>query len=207
MDIHFVCLLKLVTDQILFLLPSPITLRFFITDIHFFPFLLQSFQGTCSSKLLRICILLFYLGLKLLINHADSFSRELAWGALDDVVMGGVSESTFQIDPNGGENGRPTGVFKGLFFSHLHEFQCQCNQCLLQTNHHQFYFRTLSIHVFSSGVVSTANNGGFTSIRTKASCTLLSLYLSLIFLCNLFLLSLHHYIVGFVHMYLIFTVN
>ncbi|BBH01007.1 NAD(P)-binding Rossmann-fold superfamily protein [Prunus dulcis] len=55
--------------------------------------------------------------------------RELAWGALDDVVMGGVSESTFQIDPNGGENGGPTGIFKG--------------------------------------VVSTANNGGFTSIRTK----------------------------------------
>ncbi|CAL9015684.1 unnamed protein product [Prunus brigantina] len=43
--------------------------------------------------------------------------------------MGGVSESTFQIDPNGGENGGPTGIFKG--------------------------------------VVSTANNGGFTSIRTK----------------------------------------
>ncbi|XP_028764790.1 uncharacterized protein LOC114722840 isoform X3 [Neltuma alba] len=55
--------------------------------------------------------------------------RQLPWGALDDVVMGGVSESTFQIDPTGGENGGPTGVFKG--------------------------------------VVSTANNGGFTSIRTK----------------------------------------
>ncbi|XP_022893730.1 uncharacterized protein LOC111408159 [Olea europaea var. sylvestris] len=66
---------------------------------------------------------------KLIFGFEDSFSRELAWGALDDVVMGGVSESTFQIDPNGGENGRPTGVFKG--------------------------------------VVSTANNGGFTSIRTK----------------------------------------
>ncbi|KAL0442614.1 UNVERIFIED_CONTAM: hypothetical protein Slati_1984100 [Sesamum latifolium] len=56
-------------------------------------------------------------------------SRELPWGALDDVVMGGVSESTFQIDPNGGENGGPTGIFRG--------------------------------------VVSTANNGGFTSIRTR----------------------------------------
>ncbi|KAL2524271.1 NAD(P)-binding Rossmann-fold superfamily protein [Abeliophyllum distichum] len=66
---------------------------------------------------------------KLIFGFEDSSSRELAWGALDDVVMGGVSESTFQIDPNGGENGRPTGVFKG--------------------------------------VVSTANNGGFTSIRTK----------------------------------------
>lgn len=28
--------------------------------------------------------------------------------------MGGVSESTFQIDPNGSENGGPTGVFKGM---------------------------------------------------------------------------------------------
>lgn len=43
----------------------------------------------------------------------DSY-RQLSWGALDDVVMGGVSESTFQIDPNGSENGGPTGVFKGM---------------------------------------------------------------------------------------------
>lgn len=47
--------------------------------------------------------------------------RELPWGALDDVVMGGVSEGTFQVDPNGGENGTPTGIFKGLFLSHLQE--------------------------------------------------------------------------------------
>lgn len=40
--------------------------------------------------------------------------RQLSWGALDDVVMGGVSESTFQIDSNGSENGGPTGVFKGM---------------------------------------------------------------------------------------------
>ncbi|KAI3456120.1 hypothetical protein Pfo_012783 [Paulownia fortunei] len=66
---------------------------------------------------------------KLVFGFEDNLSRELPWGALDDVVMGGVSESTFQIDPNGGENGRPTGIFRG--------------------------------------VVSTANNGGFTSIRTK----------------------------------------
>lgn len=51
------------------------------------------------------------------INGTENLSRELTWGALDDVVMGGVSESTFQIDPNGGENGRPTGVFRGLSFS------------------------------------------------------------------------------------------
>ncbi|KAF3451269.1 hypothetical protein FNV43_RR07364 [Rhamnella rubrinervis] len=66
---------------------------------------------------------------KLLFGFKDNSFRELAWGALDDVVMGGVSESTFQIDPKGGENGGPSGLFKG--------------------------------------VVSTANNGGFTSIRTK----------------------------------------
>ncbi|XP_017410658.1 protein HIGH CHLOROPHYLL FLUORESCENCE PHENOTYPE 173, chloroplastic isoform X2 [Vigna angularis] len=66
---------------------------------------------------------------RLLFGFEGNNYRQLPWGALDDVVMGGVSESTFQIDPNGGENGGPTGVFKG--------------------------------------VVSTANNGGFTSIRTK----------------------------------------
>jgi uncharacterized protein YbjT (DUF2867 family) len=36
-----------------------------------------------------------------------------AWGALDDVVMGGVSSSSLQIDRTGGEQGMPTGVFKG----------------------------------------------------------------------------------------------
>ncbi|GER31802.1 NAD(P)-binding Rossmann-fold superfamily protein [Striga asiatica] len=67
---------------------------------------------------------------KLVFGFEDNLSRELAWGSLDDVVMGGVSESTFFIDPKGGENDdRPAGIFRG--------------------------------------VVSTANNGGFTSIRTK----------------------------------------
>ena len=28
--------------------------------------------------------------------------------------MGGVSESGYQIDPKGGENGQPIGIFKGL---------------------------------------------------------------------------------------------
>lgn len=50
-------------------------------------------------------------------NVAENFSRDLPWGALDDVVMGGVSESTFVIDASGGENGGPTGIFKGLFLS------------------------------------------------------------------------------------------
>ncbi|CAK7350378.1 unnamed protein product [Dovyalis caffra] len=67
----------------------------------------------------------------LLFGCEDNGFRDLAWGALDDVVMGGVSESTFLIDTTGGENGGPTGVFKGI--------------------------------------VSTTNNGGFTSIRTKNS--------------------------------------
>ncbi|KAK2642522.1 hypothetical protein Ddye_024285 [Dipteronia dyeriana] len=66
---------------------------------------------------------------KLLFGFEDGIFKELPWGALDDVVMGGVSESTFQFDRTGGENGGSTGLFKG--------------------------------------VVSTANNGGFTSIRTK----------------------------------------
>ncbi|XWS12487.1 hypothetical protein CRYUN_Cryun37aG0092400 [Craigia yunnanensis] len=66
---------------------------------------------------------------KLLFGFEDQSSKELNWGALDDVVMGGVSESTFQIDRTGGESGKPTGLFKGI--------------------------------------VSTANNGGFTSIRTR----------------------------------------
>ncbi|GMY37478.1 protein HIGH CHLOROPHYLL FLUORESCENCE PHENOTYPE 173, chloroplastic [Fagus crenata] len=66
---------------------------------------------------------------KILFGFEGNNSTELTWGALDDVVMGGVSESSFQIDRRGSEIGGPTGVFKG--------------------------------------VVSTANNGGFTSIRTK----------------------------------------
>ncbi|CAL0306473.1 unnamed protein product [Lupinus luteus] len=66
---------------------------------------------------------------KLLFGLEGNNFQQLSWGSLDDVVMGGVSESNFQVDPSGGENGGPTGVFKG--------------------------------------VVSTLNNGGFTSIRTK----------------------------------------
>ncbi|KAJ4788979.1 NAD(P)-binding Rossmann-fold superfamily protein [Rhynchospora pubera] len=66
---------------------------------------------------------------KLLFGFQGNLSGKLIWGALDDVVMGGVSESLFQIDPTGSETGGPTGLFKG--------------------------------------VVSTSNNGGFTSIRTK----------------------------------------
>ncbi|KAM6555668.1 hypothetical protein CsatB_002687 [Cannabis sativa] len=66
---------------------------------------------------------------KLIFGFEDNIYKELAWGALDDVVMGGVSEGAFQVDANGGESGQPSGLFRG--------------------------------------VVSTANNGGFSSIRTK----------------------------------------
>ncbi|KAH9314728.1 hypothetical protein KI387_023355, partial [Taxus chinensis] len=66
---------------------------------------------------------------KVLFGFQDKVPVGPAWGALDDVVMGGVSESTIQISAVGGEDDRPTGLFKGY--------------------------------------VSTANNGGFASIRTK----------------------------------------
>ncbi|XP_065877967.1 protein HIGH CHLOROPHYLL FLUORESCENCE PHENOTYPE 173, chloroplastic isoform X2 [Euphorbia lathyris] len=66
---------------------------------------------------------------KLLFGCEDNIFKDLPWGALDDVVMGGVSQSNFEINTTGGENGGPAGLFKG--------------------------------------VVSTTNNGGFTSIRTK----------------------------------------
>ncbi|KAJ4843937.1 hypothetical protein Tsubulata_017581 [Turnera subulata] len=75
---------------------------------------------------------------KLLFGFEDNNFKDLLWGSLDDVVMGGVSESTFLIDTTGGENGGPTGIFKGA--------------------------------------VSTANNGGFTSIRTKVVPEDLSAY-------------------------------
>ena len=38
----------------------------------------------------------------------------LAFGPLDDVVMGGVSESTFTTVPGAGEGGGPAGVFTGV---------------------------------------------------------------------------------------------
>ncbi|KAF5775674.1 putative complex I intermediate-associated protein 30 [Helianthus annuus] len=48
---------------------------------------------------------------KLVFGFEESTSRDLPWGALDDVVMGGVSESQFRIVPNGGETDGPTGLF------------------------------------------------------------------------------------------------
>jgi hypothetical protein len=51
------------------------------------------------------------------------------WGSLDDVVMGGVSQSNFSIIQGAGEDGGPAGVF--------------------------------------AGNVTTANNGGFASVRCR----------------------------------------
>lgn len=39
------------------------------------------------------------------------------WGPLDDVVMGGVSESGFAVVSGAGENGQPAGIFSGLVSS------------------------------------------------------------------------------------------
>jgi len=52
-------------------------------------------------------------------SYVGNLSGKIVWGALDDVVMGGVSESTFQILPTGSETGGPTGLFKGICFSSL----------------------------------------------------------------------------------------
>jgi hypothetical protein len=49
--------------------------------------------------------------------NVGNLSGKFVWGALDDVVMGGVSESAFQIQPTGSETGEATGLFKGDLFS------------------------------------------------------------------------------------------
>lgn len=49
-----------------------------------------------------------------------NITGKLFWGALDDVVMGGVSESGFQVDPTGSEDGGPTGLFKGICLCSFH---------------------------------------------------------------------------------------
>jgi hypothetical protein len=36
-------------------------------------------------------------------KYSRNLSRKIVWGALDDIVMGGVSESTFQVLPTGSE--------------------------------------------------------------------------------------------------------
>lgn len=59
-------------------------------------------------------------------SNSETIKR---WGALDDVVMGGVSESSMVIEVGQSEKGGPGAVFRGL--------------------------------------VTTANNGGFASVRTK----------------------------------------
>ncbi|CAH9148434.1 unnamed protein product [Cuscuta epithymum] len=47
-----------------------------------------------------------------MVEYIDKSSQPFEWGALDDIVMEGVSESTFVIDPIGRDDGKPTGVFK-----------------------------------------------------------------------------------------------
>jgi len=42
-----------------------------------------------------------------------SSKKELIWGPLDDVVMGGVSSSTLSVTPIGGEDGGAAGFFVG----------------------------------------------------------------------------------------------
>ena len=39
------------------------------------------------------------------------------WGPLDDVVMGGVSESGFAVVSGAGQDGQPAGIFSGLVSS------------------------------------------------------------------------------------------
>lgn len=56
---------------------------------------------------------------KIVVGKIGNLSGKFIWGALDDVVMGGVSESSFQIDPTGSETGGPTGLFKGLVLYRL----------------------------------------------------------------------------------------
>lgn len=45
----------------------------------------------------------------------DTFAQGLAnvWGPLDDVVMGGVSQSGFEVRQGVGEQGAPAGLFSG----------------------------------------------------------------------------------------------
>jgi uncharacterized protein YbjT (DUF2867 family) len=49
-------------------------------------------------------------GKAILVPDSSSAAR---WGALDDVVMGGVSESSIVFSQSAGENGRPAMVFRG----------------------------------------------------------------------------------------------
>lgn len=43
--------------------------------------------------------------------HVQSLAN--IWGPLDDVVMGGVSESGFQVRSGAGEQGQAAGIFSG----------------------------------------------------------------------------------------------
>ncbi|KAL3146124.1 hypothetical protein ABBQ38_015471 [Trebouxia sp. C0009 RCD-2024] len=47
------------------------------------------------------------------IFSADGQGLANVWGPLDDVVMGGVSQSGFEVRQGAGEGGQPSGVFSG----------------------------------------------------------------------------------------------
>ncbi|GAQ79922.1 NAD(P)-binding Rossmann-fold superfamily protein [Klebsormidium nitens] len=54
---------------------------------------------------------------KVLLQIENGLPSGPAWGALDDVVMGGISESGFQVDRSAREDGSVVGVFRGFVSS------------------------------------------------------------------------------------------
>lgn len=77
--------------------------------------------------------------------------------------MGGVSASGFEIDPSGGENGGPAGIFRGSLPNNIKDLNIFTSFTASDVFHSFLSIKLLP----SSGFVSTANNGGFASIRTK----------------------------------------
>ncbi|KAF3774373.1 hypothetical protein EJ110_NYTH53203 [Nymphaea thermarum] len=92
---------------------------------------------------------------KLIFGFEDGMSGGLAWGALDDVVMGGVSESTFLINPNGGELGGATGIFKGLMCFHCQQWWIYKYQD--KGKHFTSYFYLMSMFLLCSNMWSLWN--------------------------------------------------
>lgn len=68
---------------------------------------------------------------------------DVVWGPLDDVVMGGCSQSNLTIQPDRGDQSPFAAVFRFVSLS----FFCDAGCC--------------------SGNITSANNGGFASVRTK----------------------------------------
>lgn len=57
------------------------------------------------------------------------------WGALDDVVMGGRSESGFEVKQGAGESGGATGVFSGIVTEGKHRMIAVWNSLLSCIRH------------------------------------------------------------------------